>query len=439
MSFRNSRLLTSIPTDTPRRPRRRVLTRYLAVLLVAFGCYGFGFVSAVRKWPPYEHFRELKHGLKDTDNNGGPRPMGAITERSALFEKAFCDPLAPNVKQLLPKCSRIDDVRARLHDLDVDPASFYSAYDELELGTASLSSGVLRVHYRLDTPHDAYAYHTKANSAPPEACAALLVPGTGMNQASAIVAGDPANYHGAIHKLLIERCDTFVVVKPNEDFLAIHDGKRKLNRYHVYAYLLNRGGSYSARYLVHTLAIAKYLKARYRHLVVLGLSQGGMAALLVALQAAPDGAFIASGYSVLNDPFYGANIEQIIIPSLDTRLGFAQVKATIATSPTQFVFSYGRKEPDIYGLEAAEGRTAAALASLTNVEFAVHAGGHEFGDECVRVFLQRTLRSSVPETAHPARTGNGTETDTAPASAPSGTSQRMPHFQVFPTQPNCSI
>ena len=111
-----------------------------------------------------------------------------------------------------------------------------------------------------------------------------------------------------------ELCDVYVFVKPNEDFAAIHDGKRKLDYAGISTYLLNKGGSYSAHYVANSIALEKYLQSKYARTVVLGLSQGGDAALLNALQTRPTAAVVASGFSVLDEVLSWANSEQIIVP-----------------------------------------------------------------------------------------------------------------------------
>ena len=48
----------------------------------------------------------------------------------------------------------------------------------------------------------------------------------------------------------------------------IHDGRHRLDFIGITNYLLNRGGSYSAHYLVNALAVMKHLKGRYARTVV---------------------------------------------------------------------------------------------------------------------------------------------------------------------------
>ncbi len=364
-------------------------------ILAAFGIYMVGFASGVLKWPPYSQLRALRHQFNHNETGPQEPRDDAITVKTALFDRAFSDPLAPGVTQRLPACSTVDDVRARLSGLEIDYARFFTAYDDLELDRVTKTRDILEIEYHLGSDRNAFAYFGKSRSLKSENCAVLLIPGTGINQSSEIVSGNAKNYHGMIYQLLVSQSDTFVLVKPNEDFLAIQNGARKLNANFVHANLLNRGGSYSANYLIHALAIAKHLKAEYERIVVLGLSQGGTAALLVALQAEPNGAVIASGYSVLNDAFLGASIEQIIIPTLGTHLKADRLRTKISTLKTRFLFTFGRSEPDIYGLEAQEGRTASAFKNLPNVQVCVHKGGHVFDGDSLKIFLAQTLFAKV--------------------------------------------
>ncbi len=205
-----------------------------------------------------------------------------------ILRPAFNDQLVGN-DLVYSSVTNLDSLKAQLDGLHMDPERFPTAWRDLTLGAASFepiaygsTTERLRLPFELGRPLDAYAYVRRNTNTPPGIArmAVLLIPGSGFNQSSAIARGDPSNYHGAIIDLAAAVGDTFVVVKPNEDFLAIHNGTNKLSFNFVYTGLINLGGSYSATYLIQTLALAKHLKASYDGLVVVGLSQGGAAALL---------------------------------------------------------------------------------------------------------------------------------------------------------------
>ena len=300
-----------------------MLARGFFILLAIAGCYGLGIATAKRQWPPYRQLRQLYRTFAKPNEQLVSRATSVVSEETHLVRSAFSDPLAMGVQQLFPKCLTIEEVHAQLRSLEIDPALYYTAYADLKTTLTTMTQSRFDVEYALDGPRHAHAYYSKTTQGTRD-CAALIIPGTGLNQSTSIVMRDPDNYHGGIHELVTQHCDTFVLVKPNEDFLAIHDGQQKLGPNFVYAHLLNRGSSYSANYLTHALAISKALKSRYPRVLVLGLSQGGLAAMHVSLQARPAGALIASGFSMVNYRFLCANIEQIIIPAVNRKLNVLQ-------------------------------------------------------------------------------------------------------------------
>lgn len=182
--------------------------------------------------------------------------------------------------------------------------------------------------------------------------------------------------------------DKFVLIKPNEDCLAIHNGIAKLDRLFYIDWLLNQGASYSALYIAHSLAITKYLQEKYDKVLVAGLSQGGFAALLNALQSRPTAAIIASGFSIIDEKVQLANYEAIIIPGLDKKFSTDEIRSSIQRLPTtNFLFTYGKREEGTYKIEAEERLTCNYLSSLKNVECEIHNGGHVFPQDSIRRFL----------------------------------------------------
>ena len=72
------------------------------------------------------------------------------------------------------------------------------------------------------------------------------------------------NYQCNIDDIVVNFGDVFILVKPNEDFLAIHNGESKIKESEFVNHLLNSGGSYTAYYMLQGLALSKYLEARYK-------------------------------------------------------------------------------------------------------------------------------------------------------------------------------
>lgn len=219
----------------------------------------------------------------------------------------------------------------------------------------------------------------------------LFIPGTGENESGKIFYSNQEDYHCCLRTELSRKNVAFYVyVKPNTDFLAIHHkGKILDGNIALYPQLISMGGSYSTRYLVDAIALVKYLKSVYRKVVIIGLSQGGAAALLVALQAEPDVAIVSSGYSILNaGPVYIANIEQIVIPGFLSRYTPEYIRKTIQQQSTQYLFSYGQAENGIYGYEAAEKVTENFMKNVENASFYYHSKGHVYPEKGITDYLQ---------------------------------------------------
>lgn len=273
---------------------------------------------------------------------------------------------------------------------------FFDAYDHLDVIDAvflDLNQGatqVLKITYELaGNQYEAYAYAVDASKSGDGA--ALVIPGSGLNQSSAIYKNDPSNYHFGILEALGPSLEKFIFIKPNEDCLAFHDDESKLNYDFIVNWLLDQGASYSAHYIVSSLAITKHLQSQYDRVVVAGLSQVGAAALLNSLQSQPYVAIIASGFSVLNARVMWADHNQIIIPGLQQRLSVDDIRSRIRALPTSFLFTYGKEETGTYKIEAEEHLTCEYLSTLQNVECRIHEYGHIFPVDIIREFLSAHL------------------------------------------------
>lgn len=315
-----------------------------------------------------------------------------------LLNRAFKDPVYKG-PLLYPEVTSLDGLSERLQGLFVPHSLFRSAYLRLEtvdhrfecMDPPDCDYDALAVSYVIgEREYTGFAYYREAESGFGRH-AAVIIPGTGHNQASAIYLNDERNYHYNIAELVRPNWDMYVCVKPNEDILAIHRGGAKLDYDYVVAHLANSGGSYSARYLIDTIAIVKYLKRVYSTVVLLGLSQGGQAVLYNSLQTSPAGAFVASGYSVLQDSYGSAGLDQIMIPGMREYLGTENIYDGVGRSATEYVFSWGAGESGVYRAEAAVGCTRDYFSSLRNVTCVLHDGGHEFPREQVSEFLDSMI------------------------------------------------
>lgn len=322
---------------------------------------------------------------------GCPLPQSAQT---FLLNSAFLDPLYGGPLKT-EKVRTIDDFEDRLFGLFMPADLLDGAYLRVSvldrrlecLDAPDCEYEILAVDYAIaGWKRTAYAYYRGAEEGAGRR-AAVIIPGSGDNQSTAIYLNDSRNYHYNIAELVRDHWDTYVFVKPNEDFLAIHNGGGKLGYDYIVTYLANLGGSYSCRFIVDSMAIVKHVKSLYDTVVLIGLSQGGQAALYNSLQSRPDGAFIASGFSILQDTFARAELNQIMVPGMKDYLANEDIFDDISKSRTRFVFSWGKLERGTYGVEAEYNCTADFFRPLSNVKCVVHDGGHAFPGPAVTEFL----------------------------------------------------
>ena len=306
-----------------------------------------------------------------------------------LLRVAFTDPLVPDLELVYSTSADITLAAEQVQRLLLDAEVFPKAFEEIRVIDSRFEGDRFNLDYDLNgNVHTAYSYFLPADKEG-VSCGVLIIPGSGLNQSTSIFEKDLSNYHRDIADLTDDYCDTYIYVKPNEDFLAIHDGERKLAYTFITNYLINAGGAYSATYLVHSIAISKYLNSEYEQFVLMGLSQGGDSALLNAVQSEPDLAVIASGYSVLQLKESGFN--QIVIPDLYEDFGKEELLVDINSLTTRFLFSYGRDEATTYKLEAEKGYTCEFFAELDNVFCIVHDGAHQFPQDEIHAFFEAWL------------------------------------------------
>jgi hypothetical protein len=359
------------------QPSRLKKTAVTALVIVVSGMGGFLFA---------QHGHVFRTHIKQKLVIGAANQPSEYNRNDVVLANAFTDPLIE--LQLLPPATTIEEVSTQLAALYYPVADFFTAYDSLLLKQARHQGDVFQVDYVASgREYTAYTYYRPGRSRQNDTCAVLAIPGSGSNQSTAIFHKDPQNYHGDVLALFEEKCDTFVLVKPNEDFLAVHNGKKKLNEKYLLRFLINRGGSYSAYYIVNSVALVKWLKQKYQTTLVIGLSQGGEAAFLNALQTAPTAAIVASGFSLLTDTIDYAGFNQILLPGYKEIYTNAKIYDIIATSPTKYLFTYGKQETTIYKAEAEEKLVCRYFGDLSNVKCRIHDGGHAFDREALRKFF----------------------------------------------------
>ena len=305
-------------------------------------------------------------------------------KESLYLNFAFSDPLP---KQIALRNEPVNNLKVLAEQLDelrtVPVTQYFEAYANLATGQPFRAADkVFEIPYRLghiESTAFAYLSPSQSNSD----CGLLLIPGSGHNKSS------EALQHHALG--LSGECDVYILIKPNHDYRAIHNDRYKLGRDMIVGGLLRRGYSYSATYLVEALAWAKHLDGQYSYFGVAGQSQGGDAALLVSLQAEPDFAVIASGFSVLQWQVTRAEFDQIVIPGQYKVYSPDRVRAILTSQKTHYFFSYGLQEHLYYGLDATTGASCGFLGAIDpqRIKCLIHDGGHGMVSERVLEFIRQ--------------------------------------------------
>lgn len=328
---------------------------------------------------------------------GDEEPVEGLQEPigdERLLQFAFSDPLLEESALLSKPAASITDIRNQLDDLFVSIDDFWALGQGIELlGHSAIHPEVgppiLQVTFEANgVVRQAYAYGDLISPALAPNGASLIIPGSGQNQASSIATSDPENYHCCMWDRL-EGFAKFVLIKPIQDARAIHDGYANLNPSFYVVDFLARGGSYSATYITEAAAMVAFLKSHYGRAALLGLSQGGKAALVTSLLVQPEALVVASGYSSLyNDMIRWANpTTQIIIPDISKRMSFDSLAQKISI-PT--LFTWGEAEEGTHGIEASDLMTCRQIHRVDNFECLIHSGGHIFPEVEVFRWLEKS-------------------------------------------------
>jgi hypothetical protein len=324
-------------------------------------------------------------------------PPVAIDD-NAILQYGFDAPTAPDWL-VLPPIGRVADVQAVNAGIFILTDGFEHAYDCIRInGAARVAApdGSLQA-VRVDFIYRGTAYSSWAYGSLPGTCAGgsagLVIPGSGNNQSSAIISKQADNYHYGVLDALAGLNSNFVLIKPNEDALAWHNGQgSKLSGDLILNYHINRGGSYSVSYLVQAMAFTKWMKSCFGRTVLAGLSQGGAAVLLTAMQAMPTAAVVAAGHSMLFDQLEYAGHSQLLnVPGYAAQAKRDTLVAALSSTPTRWLFAWGRADTNVYMVEASTRYTANAIDPLANVDISIHDGGHVFPVAAIQAFLQSAL------------------------------------------------
>lgn len=358
---------------------RRTLFSTLVIVgsFVSFAC---GVAVGHYKFFPFDTLVDLKRIIDE------PRSQ-QLTLTEQLMQYAFTRE-APANGLIYPPISSAEDMHEHMRSILTPRANYHHAYANISIGIAEQLQlngvPVLKLPFTLEgIAYEAYAYgevYEACDGSQSIASSALIIPGSGNNQSLGIYENDPSNYHYGIIDALSSVDKVYVQIKPNRDARAWHNGNgMRMNGDFVYNWQLRMGGSYSVSYLVEALALMKYLNACSDNTIVAGLSQGGAAALYVALQASPSQAIISSGYSVLAEKIQWAGFNQLMgVPGSEIIAVPEGFVASLKNSTTTYLFTWGKTENLFFREEALNLHTASLLQDVPNAIGISHDGGHIF-------------------------------------------------------------
>lgn len=292
---------------------------------------------------------------------------------------------------LRPPITSLDGINAANEEIFLAVEDFWSIPDALTvLGIETLDIPgelpVIAVRYELGgRERTAYAYGTLDHLERP---ALLIISGSGPNHARMIATDNRNSYQCCIRGAVADFMAPYVLLKQNEDLLAIHNGAGKLTETYFVNWHLNRGGSYSASYIADAAALAVALGQVHDQVAVAGLSQGGSAALIVSTLVPVSAVVVASGYSIYFRDWYEASGHgQIIIPGLYEHLAPERL-AEALTMPA--LFTFGRADRS-FPHDAEEGGTCPVLEAIPTVTCTFHDGAHVYDAETTAEFLSYHL------------------------------------------------
>lgn len=397
MEGTKSQYITENKLQSGKNQRRLMNLRYWFVSLISVAlAFSAGVAVGVHKLPPYALLSEANYYLQSWVSSLDNHDLDFDGDGLA---SAFSEDLVIDGPLYYPPIEKAEDIRARNEKHFVEVAGFPEAYSNLEVlfyeqyNTPTDDYPVIRIQYSyLDKEREAFLYGVLPPTCAQTNLASLIVPGSGDNQSSAIWSNQRRNYHFGVRAALPNSSANhqYVLIKPNHDFLAWHNGRgKKLAGDFYFTWHLNQGGSYSASYLTDGLAAIKYLKGCYKKTAVVGLSQGGAAALIVSLQAEPDYAVVCSGHSFAFRNALASGRDQIVgVPGYSNLFNQQTLVPKLLGPYSRYLFTWGLRERGVYGHEARVGPTLKYLNQLPNVSAVAHDGGHVFPVDEIQAFFR---------------------------------------------------
>jgi hypothetical protein len=200
--------------------------------------------------------------------------------------------------------------------------------------------------------------------------------------------GGVRNYHDGLYDVVKKYGDVYVYIKPNEDIRAIHNGRHKLDYNFIINTLISHGGSYSAYYIVETMAITKFLQQKYKQVVLVGVSQGGAAASLNGFQSWPSAVLcISGGYYPSQSYVLDTSPYNIMIPGLSDSFNASSIPDLIRNHQTRWLFTLGNIDIGGFRVLSEENILSKYFQDIHQVVIKTHDGGHNVPVQIVDDYL----------------------------------------------------
>ena len=322
------------------------------------------------------------------------------------FDIAFSG-VTSSSRSFYPPAKNLLDIREFNRGIYFPRRRFPEAFNRISIKSHSLLNypdypPVSVIHYEVDG-YDRKAFVYGAIESCPfdngiSKSVLFLIPGSGANQSLGAYVGNVKNYHAGIRDIAVENdLDFFVLIKPNEDFLAFTGGEGlgKLSYDFIVSYQYQIGGNYSTSYMIDALAVQKLLKKCYANTVFTGLSQGGLANLITSLYSSPTVSIVSSGYSLISSDIEWSGPLQIQMVTgsgyLSKLFDKEYIADKIKRSRTKFLFTWGLQEVGTYGFESETRYTASRLEALNNFYYNVGDYDHVFPVGEINAFLRENL------------------------------------------------
>lgn len=144
-----------------------------------------------------------------------------------LLDDYFTAPLTKLVKLRYPPVTDIETLYKRINAYKVTTDHFEIAYHRIKLLNSFIENHILHLVYEYENKIDtAFAYYKPALIKNDKKVGVNVIPGSRRNQSSGMYYNQKNNIQQNMDDIAQHYGDVYILVKPNEDFLAIHNGKK---------------------------------------------------------------------------------------------------------------------------------------------------------------------------------------------------------------------